>query len=87
LRARLLASRGRFGEAETLARLAVAQAESTDFLGFHGDAYVALAEVLRLGGRTDGAIDALKSAIQLFERKGNVVEARRARVQQVELSG
>lgn len=70
LRARLLASRGRFGEAEALARLAVTQAETTDFLGFHGDAYVALAEVLSLDGRTGAVHEALSSAIRLYERKG-----------------
>jgi nanoRNase/pAp phosphatase (c-di-AMP/oligoRNAs hydrolase) len=37
-----------------------------------------LAEVLRLAGRNDEAATALESAIELFNRKGNIVSARRA---------
>ena len=87
VRARLLAAEGRLDEAETLARLAVAHAETTDFLGVHADAYVSLAEVLGLAGRRDEAVEALGSAIQLYERKGNTVEARKARAQRLSLIG
>jgi hypothetical protein len=38
-----------------------------------------LAEVLRLAGRPSDAAAAIESAIDLFERKGNVVSAERAR--------
>ena len=83
VRARLLAAEGRLDEAETLARLAVAHAETTDFLGVHADAYVSLAEVLGLAGRRDEAVEALGSAIQLYERKGNTVEAQKARARRL----
>ncbi len=86
-RARVLAARGQLDEAEALARRAVAQAEATDFLGFHADALVTLAEVLRLSDRPEGALVALASAIQLYERKGNVVEAGRVRAHRLQLSG
>ncbi len=37
-----------------------------------------LAEVLRLAGRNDGALLALKEAAELFDRKGNGVSSLRA---------
>ncbi len=38
-----------------------------------------LAEVLRLADRPDEAADALREAVELYARKGNVVSADRAR--------
>jgi DNA-binding SARP family transcriptional activator/tetratricopeptide (TPR) repeat protein len=83
---RLLARGGDQDDAMALARQAVELAERTDFLGFHADALCGLAEVHLLGGRLEGATEALGSAIRLYERKGNVVAARRARAQQLKLS-
>ncbi len=77
--ARLLARRGEIGEAEALAREAVAIAARTDLLNHHGDALMGLAEVLRLDGRPQEAIGALGEALRLYERKGNVVLAGKAR--------
>jgi tetratricopeptide (TPR) repeat protein len=77
-RAKVLARIGRSEEGETLAREAVALAEQTDFLVVHGDALVDLAEVLRLAGRATEAAPALRDAIRLYDRKGNVVSSRRA---------
>ncbi len=57
------------------AREAVALAETTDDLNLHGDALMDLAEVLSVGGRTSEAISALEAALELYERKGNVVSA------------
>ena len=53
-RALALARLGRLEEAESLAREAVAHADGKEFLGFHADALVDLAEVLRLSGRHRG---------------------------------
>jgi tetratricopeptide (TPR) repeat protein len=83
---RLLARAGDDADAMALARQAVELAGRTDFLGFHADALCGLAEVHRLGGRLEEATEALGSAIRLYERKGNVVAARRARAQQLKLS-
>jgi tetratricopeptide (TPR) repeat protein len=83
---RLLARAGDDADAMALARQAVELAGRTDFLGFHADALCGLAEVHRLGGRLEEATEALGSAIRLYERKGNVVAARRARAQQLNLS-
>ena len=79
VRARLLARRGEMGEAELLAREAVTLAAQTDALGFHGDALMGLAEILRLAGRPEEALGALEEAMRLYERKGNVVSAGKAR--------
>jgi tetratricopeptide (TPR) repeat protein len=76
---RLFARRGDHDAALRLAREAVELAELTDYLGFHADALTGLAEVLRLGGRLEDAMVALHQAIELYERKGNVVESKKAR--------
>jgi class 3 adenylate cyclase len=78
-RAKPLAQSGRTEEAETLARQAVALAEETDFLVVRGDALMDLAEVLRLGGGSDEVLPVVEQALRLYEEKGNVVAAARAR--------
>jgi predicted Zn-dependent protease len=57
----------------------VSLAERTDALNRHADALVALAEVLELAGSEDEARGFLNEALALYERKGNVAAARRAR--------
>jgi len=79
LRARILAARGHLREAEELARSAVALAARTDFLNQHGDALLELAVVLDHGGRTPEVRAAVGEAIDLYQRKGNLVNAARAR--------
>jgi class 3 adenylate cyclase/tetratricopeptide (TPR) repeat protein len=78
-RAQVLARKGEHAAAEALAREAVAFAAESDFLEAHGDALRDLAEVHRLSGSTDDARAALEQALQLYEQKGNVVSAGRAR--------
>ena len=77
--ARLLAEQGRLDEAERIAREAVARAAETDFLDLHGRALGDLAEVLILAGQPEEAADALDRAVAIYERKGNLVLAARAR--------
>jgi predicted ATPase/class 3 adenylate cyclase len=77
--AKVLARRGELGEAERLAREGVALIEQTDHLDGHGDALLDLADVLRLAGRDDEAVPVVEAALELYERKGNVVSAVRAR--------
>ena len=79
IRARCLARRGEPAEAEACAREAVALAGRSDFLGFHADSLMDLAEVLRLSGRVEEATAATEKAVRLYERKGNVASARTAR--------
>jgi class 3 adenylate cyclase/tetratricopeptide (TPR) repeat protein len=79
VRAKVLAARGQFAEAEALARGAVGLIERSDDLNSHAEALLDLGEVLRLAGQAAPAIDAGRDALQLFEAKGNVVDAARAR--------
>ena len=57
----------------------MAIARQTDYLSGLGDALVALAEVVRLSGRPEDEATALREAIDLYERKGNMMSAARAR--------
>jgi tetratricopeptide (TPR) repeat protein len=77
--ARILADRGDVVDAERLAREGVAALEPTDDLILHGETLLALAQVLRTAHRDQEAIDAARSALELFERKGDVPDARRVR--------
>jgi ATP/maltotriose-dependent transcriptional regulator MalT len=79
-RARARAGLGDLEAAESLARDAVAFAEHSDFLNVHGDALVTLAEILERTDRADGAAEALRGAVGLYEEKGNVVSAGNARM-------
>ena len=85
LRAKTLARRGRFDEAEAFAMEAVRIVAPTDYLDLHADALDALAEVLRLAGRPSDAAAALRDAVELRRRKGNLVGAARAESSIVEL--
>jgi len=53
--------------------------EPTDWLNLRGDTLMDLAEVLRLAGRADEAASAVEDALRLYEQKGTVVSARKAR--------
>jgi tetratricopeptide (TPR) repeat protein len=64
---------------EVLAREAVTLAAASDFIGLHADALLDLAEILRWSGRADEASAAVEEAVRLYERKGNVVSADKAR--------
>ena len=77
-RALALARLGQLEDAEILASEALGHAAATDFLGWHAEALLVLAEIMRLSGRPAEATDALKKAVGLFERKGNAVSATRA---------
>jgi class 3 adenylate cyclase len=77
--AEVKAAIGKLGEAETLSREAVRLANTTDMLNRRGRTLLALANVLLLQGRSDEASQPIDDATRVFERKGNLVWARRAR--------
>jgi len=81
VRGSILARRGAHDEAEALAREAVALVAPTDLLSQHGDAMLRLADVLRVNplSPAGAASRAVHSAVDLYERKGNVAAAARAR--------
>jgi class 3 adenylate cyclase len=74
-------SRGQHAEAERLAREGVVLLEPTDALTEQGNAFVDLATVLTAAGRTDEAAAALGEALDRYERKKNLVMAKRVRAQ------
>jgi DNA-binding SARP family transcriptional activator len=79
VQAKVLAHDGRCNEAEALAREAVELAEATDLLLHRGDAMLDLAEVLRTCERTSESVHAARAALGLYEIKGNLAAAARAR--------
>ncbi len=79
VRARLLAHGGDAAEAERLALEAVSLAEETDMLNWHANALADLGEVYLLLGRAEEARDRLERALELYEQKGNLVAAEKAR--------
>lgn len=79
VRAQLLARDGAHTEARRVAEEAVAIAERTDALVDHGDACLALATVLGAAGDVVGARAAAARATELYERKGAVALAEKAR--------
>ena len=79
VQAKILALRGELYDADALAREAVELAAGTDFLNYRADALSDLAEVLDAAGRVGEAREAVRSALDLYEEKGNLVSAERAR--------
>jgi tetratricopeptide (TPR) repeat protein len=79
VQAKVLARRGQHDEAETLAREAVALADSTDMLVGQGDTRRDLAEVLELAGRHQEATATLVEALERYARKEALAPARRVR--------
>jgi tetratricopeptide (TPR) repeat protein len=79
VKAKLLAAKGDYEAADQLAREAVGLSDDTDDLYMQGQVLMALAEVLSLGGRDADAIPVLRQAVEVSERKGNVVTAQEAR--------
>ena len=86
-RAKALAERGQFDAAERLGREALALVAESDFLDMRGDALLDLATVLRAADRSKEAADAAEQALKLYERKGNVVSAAKARAFAAEVVG
>jgi class 3 adenylate cyclase/tetratricopeptide (TPR) repeat protein len=78
VKAKLFAARKDYEIAEGLAREAVDLFAKTDDLFQQSQVLMALAEVLQAAGRDDEAIPVLESAMDVSERKGNVVTAQQA---------
>jgi tetratricopeptide (TPR) repeat protein len=77
--ARVLADRGRLKDAVDVAREAVALLEPTDVIGIQADTLVQFARVLLGASEERESARALERALELHERKGNVVSAERVR--------
>ena len=84
VQAKVLARLGAVDEAEQLAREAVDLVARTDALNRHGDSLLALAEILHVQGSEDEALENIRGALGLYEQKGNVVSAERAKAMLLE---
>ena len=71
--------RGQAEEAEALGRRAIELSRQMDYVEVRGDVLMDMAEVMELSGRPAEAAPYIREALRLYERKGNVVSAARAR--------
>jgi DNA-binding SARP family transcriptional activator len=78
-RARARAAAGAGAAAVRDARRAVRGADATDWLPLRAEAYLDLAHALAAAGRMRDAVEAAERAAELYDEKGNVVGAARAR--------
>ena len=79
VRGKLRAREGALDEAEALLSAATALIETSDQLDLQGNGLLDFAEVRELAGAPADAAALCERAAELFERKGNVVSALRAR--------
>jgi tetratricopeptide (TPR) repeat protein len=73
------AAKGEMEEALELARASVAMVDGTGYLSLRGECRMWLGEVLQMAGDEPAAREAFSAALGMFERKGNLVLAARAR--------
>jgi class 3 adenylate cyclase/tetratricopeptide (TPR) repeat protein len=85
IRAVVHARRGELDTAETLVEEAVSRADETDQIEIQAEIRADLGEVLRSAGRQEEAARQFNRALQLYERKGNVMAARQVRSLMVSL--
>ena len=78
-RAKILARRGDLDDAERLAREAVELVAETDVLNMRAYVLVSLAQVLVAADRAEEAAEPAAEGVRLYEAKGNVVAAEKAR--------
>jgi class 3 adenylate cyclase/tetratricopeptide (TPR) repeat protein len=83
---KVLVHRGEIGEAEALIRETLDIVATTDYIDGHADVLLDLAEVLEAAGRPGEAADAIRSAVELYRQKGNVLKAGRAEAWLAELT-
>ncbi len=79
LRAQIMAHRGLLDEAEKLARTALERGGSARHVPQFGDPCFTLAEILALAGRTEEARQAAEQSLRLYQAKGIVPLANKAR--------
>jgi class 3 adenylate cyclase/predicted ATPase len=79
VRARIKGQRGNADDAERLVHEALSLLEGTDDLNARGDVLLNLGSVLSMAGKTAEGMSAVEESLRLFDKKGNVVTAQRAR--------
>ena len=85
VRAKILATRGEHWRAQQLVDEALALVEPTDYLPLQGVIHGGAADVAAAAGRWDDATAAVSRALDLFERKQDLVGAAKARARLEEL--
>lgn len=86
VRSRVLARRADNQSAEALAREALAIAERTDFINERADTLIDLSHVLEASHKRHEAVAAASEAMNLYERKGNVVAIAATRLRLVNIA-
>ena len=79
VRARISARHGRLAEADRLSSVVLEPIAATDAIVLHGETLISRAEVLRASGSLAASEAALRQALELFERKENIVQAEQTR--------
>ncbi|MEP7379305.1 MAG: adenylate/guanylate cyclase domain-containing protein [Chloroflexota bacterium] len=82
----VLIHRGNLIDAEARARAAVDIAAGTDDINMQGNCFARLTDVFEAAGRFEDAKVALGQALALYEQKGNLVAAEKARASLVDIS-
>jgi ATP/maltotriose-dependent transcriptional regulator MalT len=85
VRARVLARRGDFDQADELLREAAEIIEPTDYVILHLNVAFARAEVDRLAGRPEAERAALEAALPMAEKKQNLLAVERIRARLAEI--
>jgi class 3 adenylate cyclase/tetratricopeptide (TPR) repeat protein len=85
IRALLNVRRGHLGDAERLAREAVAITDPTDYWSARGESMVTLAQVLDAGGSLEEARVTMNEALEFFARKADHAAAEEAKARQPHL--
>ena len=70
---------GRFADAEAVALESLELIQAMDMLDLHGDVLVLLADIDVASGRPGAAAARVTRATELYEQKGDIVSAARAR--------
>ena len=85
-RAKVARLQGRLDDAEGFARAAVSAGETTDYLYERGMSHQVLGEILAEEDRPEEALDQLRIARDLFQRKGTLVrlDDLRTRIEELE---
>jgi hypothetical protein len=78
VRAKVLAERGEFEQAEDLAREGVLIVDRTDWINDRAEVRMCLAKVLQLANRPAEAAGVVREALDLFEQKRNIASAAQA---------
>jgi class 3 adenylate cyclase/tetratricopeptide (TPR) repeat protein len=79
VQARVLSARGAFGDALVVADEGVAIMDATDYLDWQGGGHEVRGSILEAASRGDDARAAYETALDRYERKGNLVSAERVR--------